>query len=149
VPHGGKIKREAFLYMDPKGGDEKNHAQCGTCMMWTGPKGNTCTIHGSQKVTGDMSCGLYVNGPPHTDMIGKEMDAVPAKESGLYKGDVRCENCEHAELNESECHLYEMLNNEMPKYFQLDTKIHPKGCCNSFMPATGFDKLRNKAAAMD
>ena len=131
-----KIQRDAFLYMDPKGKDQANHAQCKTCMMWTGPKGNTCTIHGKRKVTGDMSCGIYVNGPNHTDMIGKEMDAVDPKESGLVKDDTRCENCAHFD-GKNVCELYYHLNNISANLFDLDEKVKKKGCCNAFIQQKG------------
>lgn len=128
------IKRDAFLYLDPKGKKDQ-FAQCSSCIMWTGPKGNTCTIHGKTKVTGDMSCGLYVHGPIHDDMIGQEMAAVTPKESGLLKESVRCENCAHFEAGENECELFEELNEMDPKKWDLDPQVDPKGCCNAWSKA--------------
>lgn len=123
------MKREVFLYMEPRKGTYGNHsefAQCSTCMMWTGAKHNTCTIHGKTKVTGDMTCGLYVNGHPMPDEAGHEMDSVTKAESGLEKRDVRCENCGYYEKKNSHCHLFMMLD--------MDSKVHPKGCCNANIP---------------
>lgn len=127
-----KITRDAFLYFDPKG-DKKRFAQCATCMMWTGDKGHTCTIIGQDfPVHGVDSCGVYVHGSNHEDMIGKEMALVTPKEVGFYRGKVRCENCKYLPGKET-CELYVLLNRMMPEIFDLDTKVDPHGCCNGFM----------------
>ena len=141
-----KITRSSYLYLEPKT-HKKDHAQCSSCMMWTGEKANTCTIHGSkEKVTGDMSCGFYVEGDPMPEMAGEEHASVTSDESGLYKGDVRCENCDAFEDGESECELFEKLNEKMPEHFELDTNVQPKACCNAFHPSKpSVKRLRDKA----
>ena len=136
--------------MEPKESKNRSEfAQCGTCMMWTGPKGNTCTIHGFKtKVTADMSCGLYVEGDPMPDHAGEEMDLVTPEISGLVRQDVRCENCEHGDGEKKICNLYKELN-ELEE-FELDEKIDPKGCCNAQTPRSKtIDSLREKANMMD
>ncbi len=122
------IDRSAFIYMDPKGKDKKNFAQCKTCMMWTGPKGQTCTIHGKLKIKASASCALYVNGPNHDDMIGKEMKAVEPETSGLIDASVRCENCKW--FDNGVCVLFQKLNEDTA--WNLDEKVHAQGCCNAW-----------------
>lgn len=124
-----KIQRDAFLYMDPK--VEKDMAQCSTCIQWTG---ETCAIIGSDtKVTGDMSCGLYLSGEPNKDLLGKEKELVTAKEAGLVKRKVRCENCRSFDDSQnSSCMLFEELN-KLPM-FDLKVKVDKAGCCNAQMP---------------
>jgi len=144
-----KIKRDAFLYLEPKAAKhKKDFAQCKACMMWTGGKSNTCTIHGgSVKVTGGMSCGLYVEGDPMPDHAGSEEALVTAEESGLADRDVRCENCEHGNVETATCELFQELNSS--SLFDLDEKISPKGCCNAQTPqAKTIDALRKKAEAL-
>ena len=141
------IERDAFLYMDPKGKKDK-FAQCESCMMWTGPMGNTCTIHGQQRVTKDMTCGLYVHGKNHTDMIGKEMASVKPRESGLMKAKVRCENCENFNPKNGKCMLFAELNEEDDKQWDLDVHVAPKGCCNAWQEVknknmASIDELRS------
>lgn len=144
------IKRDAFLYLDPKGKKEQ-FAQCSTCIMWTGPMGNTCTIHGKMTIKGVDSCGLYIHGKNHTDMIGKEMPLVTPKESGLVRDTkVRCENCSHYDEKESECELYEHLNSHDPQMWELDEHVDPQGCCNAWekiekqMPVKNMAELRKR-----
>lgn len=144
-----KIKRDAFLYLEPQGQSTGKFAQCASCAMWTGDNGLTCTIHGKDvEVSGGMSCGLYVPGAPHTDMVGKEMEAVTPQESGLIDAETRCENCRHFEYQENECELFDELNESHPDKFELDETVSPKGCCNAFMPMGGMDALRRKAYQM-
>ena len=144
-----KIGKSSFLYLEPKS-QTKNHAQCETCMMWTGPKSNTCTIHGKDvKVTKTMSCGFYIEGKPVPDAAGQEHKFVTPEESGLVDRKVRCENCEHANKEDKTCMLFEALNEELSDYFDLDTKIDPKGCCNAQTEITpSIDKMRDQANAM-
>lgn len=125
VTAGQKIKRDAFLYMDPKP-PKDSFAQCGTCLMFTG---TGCTILGSTKITKGMTCGLYVRGKPQYNLKGKEQSLVTPKEAGLIDHQVRCENCRYGG---GDCKLFEMLNDRLPDTFDLDTKIDPKGCCNAF-----------------
>lgn len=125
-----RVKRDAFLYLDPKGKKE-TFAQCSTCMMWLGKEKDLCSIHGKDvEVTGDMSCGLYVHGMPMPDM--HVMKAVTPHESGLYKGKVRCGNCHYFD-EVDECLLYTLLNQEMPEHFDLDPTVDEQGCCNAFI----------------
>jgi len=124
------LDRAIFLYMDPREKDKNNFAQCKSCVMWTGEKGKTCVIHGKAlHVRAQDTCGLYVNGPIHEDMIGKEMKLTVPKESGFEKKVVRCENCRYFE-GKSVCLFFRKLN-KIPE-MDLDEKVHPKGCCNAW-----------------
>ena len=80
-----KIKRDAFIYLDPKG-DKSKFAQCSTCRLWTG---TGCLILGKTKVTADMTCNLYVNGEPQKDKAGKEEALMTPEEAGLVTRQVR------------------------------------------------------------
>ena len=122
---GRKIKRDAFLYMSPKP-PRDSFAQCGTCRQFTG---TGCMILGDTKITKDMACGLYTRGRPQLHMKGREEALVPPKEAGLVNFQVRCENCKYGG---ADCQLFEMLNEQLPDTFDLETKIDPKGCCNAF-----------------
>lgn len=143
----GKIKsnlidRSAFLYMNPRGQKKDSFAQCGNCMMFTGDflkKGvreGTCTIIGPKTpIDGKLgSCGLFVPGPNHTDMVGKEMKATTAKEAGYVEHPVRCENCKYFDEDLSICDLFDRLTKEMPTVFELDVQVDPYGCCNAQTP---------------
>ena len=126
-----KIKRDAFLYMDPKG-DKSKFAQCGTCMMFTG---STCTIIGPDvKITAEMSCNLYVHGKPMPEEKGHEMKLVTPEEAGLVDRKVRCENCEYGDASRLKCVLFEKLNKELSESFDLDPNIKAQGCCNAQVP---------------
>lgn len=127
VTLGRRIKRDAFLYMNPKP-PKDSFAQCGTCLMFTG---TGCTILGKTKITKDMTCGLYVRGKPQYNLKGKEQSLVTPKEAGLVNTQVRCENCRYGG---DDCQLFKMLNQKLSNNFDLDTKIDPKGCCNAFTP---------------
>lgn len=128
------ITRDAFLYLDPKS-PMGSFGQCSTCMMWTGPRSQTCTIHGPNLTiqSGD-SCGLYVHGDPMPDEAGHEMTSVTPKESGLVSRQVRCENCASYVPASSRCRLFIKLNEVDPKLFRLDPNVHPAGCCNAQQP---------------
>lgn len=132
-----RIVRDAFLYMEPikrHFGPPSQFAQCSTCMMWTGSKNNICTIHGKDvKVTGDMTCALYVNGKPMPEHAKMAQLFVKPLESGLTKADVRCENCKYVNKKTSECELFKTLNRQLPKLFDLKEKIDLKGCCNAWI----------------
>ena len=120
-----KVTRDAFLYLGPKG-----DKQCGTCRDWVS-KDNRCRILGpSVNVTASMSCGLYVYGTPLRPGNPTKAIVTP-EEAGLVDRKVRCENCR---WGGSECGLYKLLNEQQPDIFDLDTKIHPKGCCNAQEP---------------
>lgn len=130
-----RVKRDAFLYMEPTGLGTL-FAQCAKCMMWTGntvgKNPQRCHIHGENKlVTGDMTCGIYVQGKPMPD--GPIMKSVTPEESGLERRAVRCRNCRYMHLAglTHHCKLYEVLNLALPREFDLDTKIKPAGCCNA------------------
>jgi len=135
-----QVTRASFLYMEPSRnsyGKPSGFANCRTCMMWTGDKHETCAIHGKKlKVEGGDTCGLYVNGKPHTEMAGKEMPLVTTQESGFEKREVRCENCSHYDKKESYCELFEALNKKNPELFDLDIKVKAHGCCNANTPKT-------------
>jgi len=131
-PKGEKIKRDAFLYFNPKGKNQKQFAQCGTCIMFTG---STCTILGKRfKVEAGDSCGLYVNGPPMPEEKGNEMKAVTPDDAGFVSRQVRCENCKYGDAKRLMCTLFEDLNKSLKDHFDLDPKINALGCCNAQTP---------------
>lgn len=139
TPETKKIERDAFLYLEPGlyrkdfYGSEKEFAQCSTCPMWTGKHHNTCTIHGKNiKVTGDMTCYLYVNGQPMPEMAGKEHKNVIPEESGLIRRPVRCENCKS--FDNGVCRLFQFLNIAAPNLFDMDINVKWAGCCNANKP---------------
>lgn len=124
-----KLGAEAFLYLNPEPYSAE-FAQCATCRDWvTGD--DRCFIHGpSVKVLGSMSCGLYVWGAP-LQPGAKTVGIVTPTESGLVDRDVRCENCIYGGPNVYTCKFFVMLNTTLPEYFDIDTNIDPKGCCNA------------------
>lgn len=126
-----KADRSAFVYMNPREKHYDNFAQCGSCMMFTG---KTCTIHGPDISVGKSdSCALYVPGDPMPGEKGHEMKSVTPEESGLYSGQVRCENCKFYKKGGQECGLYQALNEKVSGKFSLEERVHPKACCNAFV----------------
>ena len=125
-----KLGADAFLYLTPVPGVD-DFAQCSSCCMWV-QEDDRCTIHGPHvRVSGSMSCGLYINGEPQ--LPGTDVEAIVSPvESGLVDREVRCENCRHS--GGDVCGLFETLNSEMPDLFEIDTEIEPKGCCNAQQP---------------
>lgn len=128
-----KIKRDAFLYLDPKP-PASEFGQCSTCEMWTGRVARTCLIHGRIKIGGGDSCGLYVHGSPQPQMAGREVKAVTPSESGLVDRQVRCENCKAFVPESSKCALFVTLNKTNSQLFDLDERVDAKGCCNAQQP---------------
>lgn len=138
-----KHTREDFLYLDPQPPVDL-HAQCGSCMMFTGKMNingdakkdevATCTILGSVPIRRLGSCNLYVHGDPVPNERGKETAYTTKEAAGYVERIVRCENCYHFNASESECMLYEELNEESPDLFDLDEYVDPKGCCNLQKP---------------
>ena len=126
-----KLTRDVFLYLDPKE-PRDSFAQCSTCRMWTTK--DTCSILGKTKVTGDMSCGLYVHGKPSPSLFGKEIESVTPKEAGLVNRQVRCENCRSFDKKTSVCMLFQSLNKSHSDIFQLEEKVNEYGCCNAQKP---------------
>jgi hypothetical protein len=131
-----RLTRDCFIYLDPKP-PEDQFAQCSTCRLWR-IHHDLCSIHGPEiKVTGDMSCALYIHGDPRP--VGANIDAVVTPiESGLVDRQVRCENCQWF-YESDQCNLFDLLNKAHPHEFNLDTKVHPKGCCNAQQPKTETD----------
>lgn len=124
-----KIDRSAFLYLEPKEGqDPNNFAQCATCFMYL-PNKKRCSIFPKNFVVQpDASCGLYVSGkasdfqPWHT--------SVTPKAAGYVEEQVRCENCSW--YVKGRCDLYRQLTEEMGDIFRLDDRVNAKGCCNAW-----------------
>jgi hypothetical protein len=138
-----KVKRNAFLYQDPRGDPDK-FATCETCHDFTGKscenfaKGNT--------VKPTASCGLYRYGPNNRPKPGNETGTFTKAQAGYIEKPVRCENCAFGDIEEGKeayCELFEHLNKEWPAVFDLDKKIEPKGCCNAFVPKG--DKIKKEA----
>jgi len=123
-----KIKRDAFLYQDPKGDPDK-FAQCESCVAFTGkscavfPKGNTVSPGGS--------CGVYRHGKGDPDMLGKETGQFSKTQAGYVERQVRCENCAYFHDEKTHCELFEKLNKQWPHIFDLDKDVNPKGCCDA------------------
>ncbi len=152
-PNAIKNSRDAFLYFDPSPKSPKDKfAQCGTCRMFVpdeymGKKDDMdlCIAHGSNVKVGEtFSCGLYAGwpkGPPNPEVIKSHAEelkkgipgSVTPDESGLVDRQVRCENCLFYKKDGSICNLYDMLNRQMQKYWDLDIKVDPYGCCNANM----------------
>ena len=152
------VDRSAFLYLEPKKGNEKEFAQCGTCRLFVpGPKGSggeagetlgRCVIHGSYvDIDEDDSCGFYVPWPTpggvpipkvvadHKAELEKGIQgSVTAVESGLVDREVQCHRCRFAEVGATRCGLYVELNKKMPDKVLLNPKIEPHACCNAQMP---------------
>ena len=134
---GQKVKRDAFLYLEPDSESylPERYAECISCAMWTGYERMRCSIHGKTlEIEGSDSCGLYVNGKPHTEMAGKEMELVTPEQSGLTKNAVRCENCISFDRDRSRCNFYTELNMTMPSVFALKENVKTNGCCNAQRP---------------
>lgn len=128
------IKRDTFLYMDPRPPLDQ-FGQCESCTLWTGWGRETCLIHGSElEVKAGDSCALYAHGSPRPEMTGSEIESVTPKESGFVSRQVRCENCKAFEPAGEECKLFRTLSKEMPEMFSLGSRVHPQGCCNAQQP---------------
>lgn len=127
-----RIHRDAFIYLDPVARDH-TFAQCQTCRDWSGEPENLCRIHGPDvRVTEDMICTLYVPGPPDAKNAEYAAALVTPRESGLYKGQVRCENCSAFENEGLTCLLFASLNEALPHKFDLNSSVDPQGCCNAW-----------------
>lgn len=120
---GGKIERDAFLYLPAGKGDK----QCKTCASNSNGK---CTTLNNLAVQPGWSCGMYLPGSYSGQRAGPY--ATP-EEAGLIKQDVRCENCRYFTEH---CELFEKLNQTMPDDFDLDPDVDAKGCCNAFASRT-------------
>jgi len=130
------INRSAFLYLDPRPLKEA-FAQCSTCKMFLKDHG-LCSLHGKDvKITGGMSCGLYVpGGPAEESELEHVSKAVTPEESGLVDRQVRCENCTF--LKGDSCGLFQQLNDKFPTMFSLKTGVDKHGCCNAQTPKAKF-----------
>ncbi len=164
----GKITRDAFLYLEPKAGQEENFAQCGPCRMFVPQEKlgdafeeDRCIIHGSfVEIDEDDSCGFMVpwptpDGQPNEGVVAdhaaelKKMitGSVTAVESGLVSRRVQCHRCEFpAEKEITRCGLYETLNKKFPDVWALDPNIHPHACCNAQEPKAGKSASRSERA---
>lgn len=124
------IKRDAFVYLEPKG-DGADFAQCGTCRDFDADRGR-CAILGPEfEVGADDSCGVYIEGRFQHPTIRK---LTTPEAVGFVRRKVRCENCK---FGGKICKLYARLNHLAPGLFDLDEKIHPKACCNAQQPKAG------------
>ncbi len=151
-----KIGRDAFLYLEPKSGQETDFAQCGPCRMFVPQKAlgdkferDRCIIHGSfVEIDEDDSCGFMVpwptsDGEPvaavvedHAGELKKMITgSVTEVDSGLVSRRVQCHRCKFPTNDEiSRCGLYEDLNKKFSDEFALDPNIKPHACCNAQMP---------------
>lgn len=149
-----KITRATFLYMEPPDGYYKPEAfaNCETCRKWI-PQVNKCIELGPKPVvTAGKSCGLYSQWPlgkPNPEVIKNHLvelreaekkgatDFVTPEAAGLVNRQVRCENCYYFDQPDSDCELYEMLNEKFPEYFDLEEGVKPLACCNAQTPKGG------------
>jgi len=130
-----KITRATFLYMDAKGPEKNENAQCETCKWFISDK-DRCVQHGANDdIDEDDSCCLYVEG--ENSKGAEPLGLVTPEISGLVSRQVRCENCmffdRHTERVEH-CDLYTQLNRMMPNIFSLDRYVNEYGCCNAQTP---------------
>ena len=127
-----KIKRNAFLYLEPDGDDE-DFAQCEDCRMFLAEHG-LCSLHGKGvKIKPTMSCGFFTPGGPADESEMEHVSkAVTPEESGLVDREVRCENC--ISYSAGRCQLYMMLNRMNPTNFDCDPKVKKLACCNGQRP---------------
>src|SRR5215472_2862482 len=123
----GKVKRDAFLYLDPQGNADE-FAQCGTCKEFL--SGDICYIFGSP-VSSRGSCGLYIPGKADPEWKAEGRFVSP-EEAGYVERPVRCENCAFFEAGN--CGLFDTLNDALPDVFDLETVVDAKGCCNAQTP---------------
>lgn len=123
-----KITRDAFLYLEPKGIEDKEQfAQCGTCLHRFGT--DRCALMGDTKIQfKDGTCAMYAEGMPKFFVPFADYSK---EEIGYTERQVRCENCKYGGSN---CQLYTALNKAFPQAFDLDTKIDEYGCCNGNSP---------------
>lgn len=126
---GQKIKRDAFLYLEPKEPRDE-FAQCSSCRMYL-PGKEHCGIMGpSVHVPAEASCGFYMHGEPSDDQECEVV--VKPSEAGLVRRQVRCENC--ASYDSGKCKLYTALNEAKPDLFDLDENVVAQACCNGQTP---------------
>jgi hypothetical protein len=133
-----KIKRDAFLYLDPRPPKE-DFAQCSTCRMFL-PEQGLCSLHGKDvEIKPTMSCGFYTpGGPADESELEHVSKAVTPEESGLVDREVRCENC--ISFDKGKCKLFEMLN-QNPNW-NCDPNVDKHGCCNAQRPIEKRKTLR-------
>lgn len=123
-----RIERSTFLYMPPKG-DGAQFAQCSTCSSFLSKK-QRCRFFGKRdQVIANASCGLYTKGEPND--FQPVMGSVTPEQAGYVEQQVRCENCSWFD-GRSTCGLFDQLNKTLPRVFDLDTNVEPKGCCNGW-----------------
>ena len=139
-----KVGRDAFLYLEPAS-KIREFAQCGSCCMYVsgsevGKKTDRCVLHGSKvEISGSMSCGLYVPGKPTSEDLAAHAEelrsgrkaSVTPDESGLVDRKVRCENCYYFDSGDGDCELFEALNKQNPRLFELEETVEPGACCNA------------------
>ena len=125
------IDRSAFLYMDPISSDPL-FAQCATCRFWM-PNQFCALFATAPTVKATATCGLYVYGTPSNQQPRVACTVWPS-EAGLEDRPVRCENCHWFRPEQQACHLFVRLNIDNPTVFNLDIKVHPRGCCNANTP---------------
>jgi hypothetical protein len=118
--------------MDPAA-NTPNFAQCGSCRFWM-PEAKLCALFVPEpEVTAEATCGLYVYGRPGDNQPRRP--SVWPRDAGLETREVRCENCFHFRPDNQGCHLFFTLNEQLPELFQLNTQVHPRGCCNANTPS--------------
>jgi RNA polymerase sigma factor (sigma-70 family) len=143
IPLPMRVKRDAFLYMEPTQ-DCPDFAQCSSCVFWTDSSRSRCALIGGEvEATGDSACDLYVTGCP--DPAQEVRQLVTVQEVGFVHRQVRCANCLHFEPDRCECDLYGHLNRDQPDRWDLDVKVHAQGCCNAQTPKPQVTQMAESA----
>ena len=144
MPDVAKVKRDAFLYLDPIGDD---FAQCATCALFR-PSRESCATVAGHIIAGG-SCGLYANGTP--DDAQPQRSTVSRAAAGYVERQVRCENCRFFDADGSLCGLYVDLDEMAPAIFDLAPRVDAQGCCNAQMPmnAQAIDKSSDRPGGTD
>lgn len=140
-----KIERDAFLYLDPSGPDKDNFAQCGTCKWFNADRERCAVLREGDVVKAADSCGYYAEGEATTE---DPMGLFTPDEVGFVKRKVRCENCSWFKPGDG-CDLYYRLNKFQPEWFDLDTKVDPRGCCNANTEKSSRTKTMELSAFID
>jgi broad specificity phosphatase PhoE len=124
-PKPGEVEPVEYTMLD-------QYAQCRSCKMFIQSKG-ICSLQGMDvKIKPTMSCGLYSYGQADESEMDHVSSATTPTDSGLVDRKVRCENCMFFDEDESDCELFESLN--QGQVFSLKETVDKHGCCNAQTP---------------
>ncbi len=147
-----RLNRSALGYIEPRVGIDgaSSFCQCDSCMHFVPENamrgavvGDRCLILGATfPVSGESSCAYFLPWPTGAadaddvsenaeDMIEGERGSITPYDAGFVRDTkVRCMNCRSFESDESECSLYEALNDKLPNVWQLDCSVKGGACCS-------------------